>query len=86
MVADIQPDVTGMKTAYNELRDSVGKIPVGQLQSKIDTCTDALKRYDSKVTPLKKAMAANKPKKAKVLKAKAAPQSAAVAAPGGPAS
>ena len=89
MVEDIKHFIHDLKVTYNELRDCTGKIPAVQLQSKIDLCAAALKLYDEKVTPLKKAMAVNKPKKAKNPRAKAAPQASAVvpaAPPQGPAS
>ena len=85
MVADVESYIKDMKAKYNDLRDSMGKIPLVQLKFKVDECTAAVQVYDTKVTPLKKAMAANKPKKVKTPKAKAAaPQAEVPAAPAQP--
>ena len=78
MVADVESYIKDMKAKYNDLRDSMGKIPLVQLKFKVDECTAAVQVYDTKVTPLKKAMAANKPKKVKTPKAKAAAPQAEV--------
>ena len=78
MVDDVQCYIEGMKQRSQELRASAGKIPAEEsLVAKIHACTEALKLYDDKVAPLKRAMAQNKPKKVKGAKAKASPKAAA---------
>ena len=68
-----------MKLRYNELRECAGKLPLDEvLVNRTNACAKALKDYDAHVAPLKKAMAASKPKKTKA-KAKGAPQPPAVA-------
>ena len=77
MVDDVQTFIQDMKLKYNDLRDSAGKVPAdASLVEKIQACTAALKQYEEKTIPLKRAIAQNKPKKAKGAKAKAAPNPA----------
>ena len=80
MVEDAKPAIEKMKDALSELQKHVGKASDSELTVYVGACQAAFTKYDKEVVNIKRAIAMNKPKKAKAPKAGAVPAKASAPA------
>ena len=76
MIDDAKPAIQKLKDSLNELQHRVGKSDEAELSTYVGTCKQAFEMYDNQVANIKRAIAMNKPKKAKAPKGAAKPKAA----------